>query len=101
MKVEFSRFVEDDLDAIAASIAEDNPVRALTFIREVRAKALSLGANPLLYQLRPDIGDQARMATVGRYAILFRVTADDLVRVERIVYGGRDLPSVLDPNGMN
>ena len=100
MKVVFSRFVEDDLDAIAASIAEDNPTRALTFITEVRAKALSLGANALLHQLRPDIGDQARMAIVGRYAILFRITADDLVRVERIVYGGRNLPAVLDQNDM-
>ena len=52
MKVVFSRFVEDDLDTIAASIAEDNPSR-------------------------------------------------DLVRVERIVYGGRNLPSVLDQNDMN
>jgi toxin ParE1/3/4 len=65
-----------------------------------RAKALSLGANALLHQLRPDIGDQARMAIVGRYAILFRITADDLVRVERIVYGGRNLPAVLDQNDM-
>ncbi len=29
MKLVFSRFVEDDLDAIAASIAEDNPTRAV------------------------------------------------------------------------
>ena len=33
------------------------------------------------------------MTTVGSYAILFRVT-DDAVRIERVVYGGRDLPEI-------
>jgi toxin ParE1/3/4 len=31
---------------------------------------------------------------VGRYVILFRIL-DDAVRIERVVYGGRDLPSLL------
>jgi plasmid stabilization system protein ParE len=34
------------------------------------------------------------MATVGNYAILFRVV-DDSVRIERVTYGNRDLPSIL------
>jgi toxin ParE1/3/4 len=50
--------------------------------------------NPLLYQLRPEIGEGARMATVGRYVILFRVTGK-AVRIERVVYGGRDLLTLL------
>ena len=44
----------------------------------------------MLYQLRPEIGAEARMAILGSYAILFWVTSD-AVRIERIVYGGRDL----------
>ena len=36
------------------------------------------------------------MASVGRYAILFRI-ASDVVRVERVVYGGRDLPELFKP----
>ena len=35
------------------------------------------------------------MATVGHYAIPFRVM-DAAVRIERVVYGGRDLPNVFD-----
>ena len=35
------------------------------------------------------------MATVGNYAILFRV-AGELVRIERVIYGGRDLPGVFE-----
>lgn len=96
MRLEFSAFVEDDLDAIAAYIAEDSPQRALSFIHDIRDKFAKPLRNPLLYQLRPDIGDTARLATLGRYAILFRVVGD-VVRIERVVSGGRDLPAVIDP----
>jgi plasmid stabilization system protein ParE len=90
MRVEFSSFVEGDLDAIADYIAQDNPPRAVSFLREIGEQIRSVGKNPLLYQLRPEIGEGARMAIVGRYVILFRKIGDT-VRIERVVYGGRDL----------
>jgi toxin ParE1/3/4 len=94
MRVELSRFVEEDLDAIASYIAQDNPRRAVTFLREIKAKIRAIGRRPALYRLRPEIGEGARMALVGRHAILFRVVADKIVRIERIVYGGRNLPAL-------
>ena len=42
------------------------------------------------YRLRPEIGEDVRMAIVGCYVILFRTMAE-AVRIERVVYGGRDL----------
>ncbi len=95
MRVELSRFIEADLDTIAEYIAEDNPTRAVTFIQEIRARVREVGQGPLLFHLRPEIGQDARMALVGRYAILFRVTGD-VVRIERVVFGGRDLGGLLD-----
>ena len=95
MRVELSRFIEGDLDAIAEYIAQDSPVRAVSFVREIRARFREVGKGPLLFQLRPEIGRDARMALVGRYAILFRVV-DDVVRIERVIYGGRDLVGFLD-----
>jgi toxin ParE1/3/4 len=95
MQLELSRYIEGDLDEIAAYIAQDNPGRAVTFIRDIRAKFYDIQRNPLTYQLRPDIGEEARIATVGNYAILFRVI-DEIVRVERVAYGGRDLPGIFD-----
>ena len=86
-----------DLDDIAGYIAQDNPHRAVTFIQDIRAKFLDVQRNPLLYQLRPDIGEEARLATVGNYAILFRV-AGEVVRIERVTYGGRNLPAMFDPS---
>ena len=95
MQLELSRYVEGDLDDIADFIAQDNPVRAVTFIQEIRTKFFSIRRDPLIYQLRPDIGEEARMATVGNYAILFRVIGD-VVLIERVAYGGRELSGVFD-----
>ena len=95
MRLELSAFVESDLDEIAAFIADDNPGRAVTFIQDIRAKFHVIQHTPLIYQLRPDIGKGARIASVGHYAILFRVMAA-VVRIERVIYGGRDLPQLFD-----
>lgn len=95
MRLELSRYVEGDLDNIADYIAQDNPHRAVTFIQDIRAKFLDIQRSPLIYQLRPDIGEEARMATVGNYAILFRLIGE-VIRIERIIYGGRDLPNIFE-----
>jgi toxin ParE1/3/4 len=50
---------------------------------------------PLLYQLRPDMGGYARLASVEHYETLFRVL-EVAVRTERIVYGGRNLGNLTD-----
>jgi plasmid stabilization system protein ParE len=90
VRIEVSRFVAGDLDAIADYIAQDNPRRALSFIQQIRAQILALGHRPLYFPLRPGLGEDARMARVGRYGILFRID-NDVVRVERVVYIAHDL----------
>lgn len=97
MRVEFSAFVESDLTAIADYIAADNPTRAVTFVKEIRAQCRKLGEGPLLYRLRPEIAPDARLVAHQRYVILFRIV-DQIVRVERIVHGARDLVDAFDSN---
>ena len=97
MQIELSRYIEEDLDVIADFIAQDNPKRAATFIQDIRGKFYNIQREPLIYQLRSDIGEDARMATVGNYAILFRIMGN-VVRIERVVYGGRNLSGVFDPS---
>ena len=63
--MELSAFVATDFDDIAAFTADDNPGRAVTFLQNIRAKFRMIQRTPLLYQLRPDIGEEARMAPVG------------------------------------
>lgn len=91
MRVDYSLGVESDLEEIADYIAADNPRRAVSFIREIRAEIDRIGQGPTLYQLRPDIGADARLAVFGRYVILFWID-DDVVRIERVVQGSRLLP---------
>ena len=57
MRLVLSKFVEGDLDALAAYIAQDHPRRAVTFIEDIRAKFRDIQRSPLIYQLRPDIGE--------------------------------------------
>jgi plasmid stabilization system protein ParE len=95
VRIELSGFIESDLEAIANFIAQDNPTRAVTFIQEIRAKTRLVAKQPLTFQLRPEIGEGARITIVGRHVILFRVIGQ-IVRIERVVFGGRDLPALLE-----
>ncbi len=90
MRIEVSSLVEGDLDAIAGYIAQDNPRRARSFLRLIRAQILALGPRPLRFRLLTELEEDARMARVERYGILFRIR-DDVVRVERVVYCAQDL----------
>jgi len=91
-----SSFIESDLEAIADYIAQDNPERAVSFIGEIRREFRQIERNALLYRLRPEIGEDARVAVVGRYVILFRITQAEKhhVRIERVLFGGRNLPAL-------
>lgn len=93
MKIKFSPTVEGDLQTVADYVALDSPRRAFTFVLKIYDEIKAIGKHPLLYRLRPELGPDARLATVGRYVILFRIL-QDCVRIERVVYGGRDLPSM-------
>jgi toxin ParE1/3/4 len=95
MRVLFSALVEGDLEAIGDYIAADNPERAVSFVRQLKAQCLKVGQNPLRYRLRPEIGADVRLVSMGRYVILFRILGE-VVRVERVVHGARDLPALLD-----
>ena len=90
MRIEVSSLVEGDLDEIADYIAQDNPRWALSFLREIREQMLALGRRPLRFRVRTELEEDARVALVGRYGILFRIH-DDAVRVERVVYVAHDL----------
>ena len=93
MHVELSAFIETDLEAIADYIAADSPVQAVKLVQQIRGKLALIAENPWMYQLRPEIGDEARMAVIGRYLILFRIVGET-VYIERVVFGGRDLPAL-------
>jgi len=98
VRVELSRFIEWDLLDIGDYIARHNPTRALSFVEELEREIHRIGDNPLVYQLRPDAGPDARAAVYGRYLILFRIV-NEVVYVERVVSGYRDLAKLHESPG--
>jgi plasmid stabilization system protein ParE len=87
--------VPADLEEIVDFIAQDSPRHASRVLRELREQITEIAKQPQNYRLRPEIGAEARLATVGNYVILFRIH-QHAVRIERVLHGSRDLPSVLE-----
>jgi len=94
MRLAFTPLAEQDLEAIADYIAADNPVRALSFVRELRAQCQRITLNPPGYRLRPELGAGIRSCAHGHYVIFFE-SNPDAVLIARILHGARDLPAVL------
>jgi toxin ParE1/3/4 len=95
MRVRLSPLVPGDLEEIAGFIAQDSPRQAVRVLGALRTKIKQIARQPRLYQLRPEIGAEACLASVGQYVILFRIR-NGVVRIERVVHGGRDLAPMLD-----
>jgi toxin ParE1/3/4 len=81
---------EADLEGIADFIAEDNPVRALSFANELRQKALTIGSAPRAYPTRGKFGTGLRVAIYRPYLIVFR-EVHGTVEVLRFIHGARDI----------
>ena len=68
---------EADLERIADFISEHNPVRALTFVREPRAKCEALADAPRAYPLVPRYEHLGvRRRPHGDYLIFYRIGVD-------------------------
>lgn len=94
MRLRLSPCVPADLEEIVDFIAQDSPRQAARVLRLLRIRMKVIAKQPRLYRLRPEIGPEARLATVGSYVILFRIR-QNAVRIERVLHGSRDLISIL------
>jgi toxin ParE1/3/4 len=82
---------DKDLEEIFDFIALDNPPAAIEYVRELRTRALGLGAFPRMYRLRPDLpGGNLRTVAVGSHLIVYRVLRSR-VEVLRFPHGAMDL----------
>ena len=92
MRVTVSPLAERDLEAIGDYIAEDNPLRALTFIEEMRAQCEKIARTPQAYRARPEFAEGLRSCTHGNYVIFFTATKTHLT-VVRVLHGAMDIPA--------
>lgn len=92
--VKYSEDAVVDFDGILHFIAQDNPLRAISFVDELRQRAAEA------LELFPNVGRQfgaARMLSFGNYIILYRV--DDAARTVTIIVvteGHRDWQELLE-----
>ncbi|MGE3248096.1 MAG: type II toxin-antitoxin system RelE/ParE family toxin [Beijerinckiaceae bacterium] len=99
MIVILSGAAEADLESIGDTIARDNPLRAVTFVRELRASCEGLGDFPKAYPLVPRFERHGvRRRVHGDYLIFYRV-GDEAVEVIHILHGARDYEGLLFPEG--
>lgn len=97
MIVQLSAEAERDLEEIGDHIARDNPVRAVTFIRELRDKCLALAEFPERFPLVARFeGQGVRHRLHGNYLIFYRIEPDR-VMVLHILHGARDYGEILPP----
>jgi len=91
MRLTIAPVVERDLADIGDYIARDSPIRATSFLRELRKEFDRIAQHPFVYEGRPDIAPGIRVAVFGRYLILFRIGSNS-VSIRRVLHGARDLP---------
>jgi toxin ParE1/3/4 len=92
MRVTVSPLAERDLESIGDYIAEDNPLRALSFIAELRAQCGKIAKAPHAYRARPELAEGLRSCAHGNYVIFFISTKTRLTIV-RVLHGAMDIPA--------
>jgi toxin ParE1/3/4 len=86
----FSRLAEADIEAIGDHIANDNPKRALSFVRELRDRCRAMIHYPRAAPLRPELGRGVRMIVFGDYLIFYRYSKGQVI-IERVLHGARNI----------
>jgi toxin ParE1/3/4 len=99
MKVDITSAAEADLEEIADYIARDNPVRALSFVRELYERCLDIAEMPAAWAIVPRYEHHGiRRRVHGRYLIFYRVSAD-CITILHVLNGAMDVEAILFPEG--
>lgn len=99
MKVVLTAEALSDLERIGDYIAQDNPLRARSFVAELLGKARGLADLPEGFPLVPrfaHLGIRPRL--YGNYLIFYRVDAQQIT-VIHILHGARDYEVLLSSEG--
>ena len=98
MIVHLSAEAEYDLETIGDYIPRDNPVRALSFLHELKARCLGLAEMPERFPLVPRFEARGvRRRGHGDYLIFYRVEAEKVVIIH-ILHGAQDYSTILFPS---
>ncbi|MBL8488870.1 MAG: type II toxin-antitoxin system RelE/ParE family toxin [Rhodocyclaceae bacterium] len=96
--VTFSPKSRQDLLDIGDFIAKDSRANARRFVGRLIDQCQRIGHASLGYVSREDLAPGLRMAALGHYVIFFRML-DGPVRIERVLHGARNSPSLVCGDG--
>jgi addiction module RelE/StbE family toxin len=87
-KLQWKQIARDDLWAIIAHIAEDNPDAGENLQNEILSKVAKLAENPLIY--RAGTAPGTRELTIRKnYIVIYSVTDEEVV-ILRIAHAAQD-----------
>lgn len=92
MRLEISPLAAMDVRKIAKYIAKDKPLAAMRWVDTIESEFRVILKTPLAFPLTLLSPSGFRKRNVGQYIIFFR-TQGDVVRIERVMNGMRDLPA--------
>ena len=95
MRVRLTRSAKEDLIGITDWIARDNPMRAITFARELQARCLSLADRPGRFPIARTVRGAAIRKLAYRDYLIFYVVGATSVDVLHILHGARDWRTLL------
>ncbi|MGZ8284537.1 MAG: type II toxin-antitoxin system RelE/ParE family toxin [Allosphingosinicella sp.] len=98
MIVRLADEAEADLEAIGDRIAQDDPARAASFVRELRERCVGLGRFSKRFPLVPRYERHGvRHCVHGNYLIFYRAESD-AVTVVHVLHGAMDYARILFPS---
>lgn len=86
----FTTQSKNDLKDIGFYIAQDNPNRAISYVRDLRVQCRKITDAPQAYRSRPELGKSIRSCVHGNYTIFFH-EEPGLVRIIRVLHGAMDI----------
>ena len=94
MRCKFSRQAEADFEEIGDYIAQDNPMRAESFVRELRDYCRNLAEPPEFRRVIAHFkGRPLRKALFGNYQVYYApLTGGDGIEIIHIRHGARRAP---------
>lgn len=87
--------VEADLEEIGDWIAEDNPLRAITFIQALREKCLALANAPKAFPLVPRYEPTGVRRRPYRDYLIFYHVNDDAIEILHVLHAAQDYERML------
>lgn len=96
MRVRFTTDAANDLEEIGDWIAKSSPIRAVTYVLELRDVCSELSSHPHRFErlARFDLRE-IRRRVYGNHLIIYEIGGDE-VTIVRIVHGSMDLNPLLD-----